>query len=141
MLTDETLIESRPDSSIDWRVVSASEAEEKPVSGEPEPLPPVVGSQLAYAISTSGTTGRPKLIGVEHSQASNLLAFATQNLLRPEDVRWVAFLDAPSFDSSISQIFVALSMAGHSFSSQMWPISANRLSLISSPVCKPLRPC
>jgi amino acid adenylation domain-containing protein len=76
------------------------------------PLPRVSGSRLAYAISTSGTTGRPKLIGVEHRQAANLLAFATQKILQPEDVRCVPFIDSPSFDSSISQIFTTLALGG-----------------------------
>ena len=76
------------------------------------PLPRVRGSHLAYAISTSGTTGRPKLIGVEHRQVANLLAFATQKLLQPEDVRCVPFIDSPSFDSSISQIFTTLALGG-----------------------------
>jgi len=74
--------------------------------------PGVRGSQLAYVIPTSGTTGRPKLTGVEHRQASNLLAYATQHLIKPEDFRWVPFIDSPSFDSSISQIFITLALGG-----------------------------
>jgi len=110
LLTDEKLMASLPGTSVPVVVINASEDGAGPASGEP--LPRVGGSQLAYAISTSGTTGRPKLIGVEHRQLGNLLAFASQILLQPEDVRWVAFIDAPSFDSSISQIFNTLSLGG-----------------------------
>ena len=77
-----------------------------------QPLPEVRGSQLAYVIPTSGTTGRSKLIGVEHRQTANLLTYATQSLLRPDDVRCVPFIDSPSFDSSISQIFTTLALGG-----------------------------
>jgi len=75
-------------------------------------LPKVCGSHLAYVMPTSGTTGRPKLICVEHRQTANLLAYARQSLLQPDDVRYVPFIDAPGFDSSISQIFTTLALGG-----------------------------
>ena len=67
---------------------------------------------LAYAIFTSGSTGTPKLVGIEHRNLTNLLAFATEQLFTPADVRCVPFLDGIGFDSSLHQIFVPLALGG-----------------------------
>jgi amino acid adenylation domain-containing protein len=77
------------------------------------PLPDTVSpDQLAYAIFTSGSTGIPKLVGIEHRNITNLLAFATEQLFQPSDMRCVPFVDMISFDSSIHQIFVPLALGG-----------------------------
>jgi amino acid adenylation domain-containing protein len=110
VLTEPALAASLPPSGAPVIFVAADHAETG--DGEHGPLPRVSGSQLAYAIATSGTTGRPKLVGVEHRQVSNLLAFATRELLQAADVRCVPFIDSPSFDSSISQIFTTLALGG-----------------------------
>lgn len=67
---------------------------------------------LAYAIFTSGTSGGPKLVGVEDRQIAHLLHFATRHVLREEDVRWVPFVDAIASDACLLQIFGTLALGG-----------------------------
>lgn len=67
---------------------------------------------LAYAIFTSGTTGTPKLVGVEHRNVSNLLGFATAELFRPADLACVPFTAAIGFDVCVHQIFATLAHGG-----------------------------
>ena len=86
--------------------IGGNDPDARTVGGEVRP------QHLAYAIFTSGSTGRPKLVGVEHGSIANLLAFATEELYRPEDVRCVPFVDLISFDSSLQQIFAPLALGG-----------------------------
>jgi amino acid adenylation domain-containing protein len=69
-------------------------------------------NHLAYAIFTSGTSGIPKLVGVEHRSAANLIAHAVEELLDPADVARVPFIDNVAFDSSVSQMFVTWTHGG-----------------------------
>ena len=78
----------------------------------PAPASTLLPSHLAYAIFTSGSSGLPKLVGVEHSQAVNFVAYATAQVADPEALRWVPFIDSPAFDSCISQIFTTLAHSG-----------------------------
>lgn len=84
------------------------------VLGEPDTRPPVATSprDLAYAILTSGSTGEPKVVGVEHRNVANLLDYATRELLDEEDLRSVPFIDSIGFDSSVQQIFATLTHGG-----------------------------
>jgi amino acid adenylation domain-containing protein len=110
VITDKVLAASLPDSTTPVVVVAADGETPPPVTAGK--LPRVRGSQLAYVISTSGTTGRPKLIGVEHRHAANFLAFTTQKVLRPGDVRFVPVMEAPTFDLSVLQMFSTLALGG-----------------------------
>ncbi|MGJ8640372.1 MAG: AMP-binding protein [Opitutaceae bacterium] len=69
-------------------------------------------SEIAYVIFTSGSTGRPKLVAIEHEQINNLIHFATTQVLKPEYVALVPFIDNISADSCMSQIFGTLSLGG-----------------------------
>ncbi len=69
-------------------------------------------SHLAYAIFTSGTTGTPKLVGIEHRNISSLLAYAATELFDPADWAWVPFTDGVSADSCVHQIFLTLGLGG-----------------------------
>ena len=109
IITSDALVSKLPDSAAP-RVVVDPQDDASPATAAT--LPPVRGTHLAYAISTSGTTGRPKLIGVEHRQIANLLTFATQKLLQLEDVRCVPFTEAPTFDPCVMQIFTTLALGG-----------------------------
>jgi amino acid adenylation domain-containing protein len=84
------------------------------VLGEPDSRPPVSTSprNLAYAILTSGSTGEPKVVGIEHRNVANLLDYATRELLDEEDLKVVPFLDSIGFDSSVQQIFATLAHGG-----------------------------
>ncbi len=77
--------------------------------------PPAVkisGKNLAYAIFTSGTTGIPKLVGVEHRSAANVVCYARKELFEPADLAQVPFIDNVAFDSSVSQLFVTWALGG-----------------------------
>jgi amino acid adenylation domain-containing protein len=79
------------------------------------PLRPAVavqGQQLAYGIFTSGTTGQPKLVGIEHRSAANLVAHAAEELFEPADLARVPFIDNVAFDSCVSQLFVTWALGG-----------------------------
>lgn len=67
---------------------------------------------LAYAIYTSGTSGIPKLVGIEHRSAANLIAHAVEDLLDSAEVARVPFVDNVAFDSSVAQMFVTWSHGG-----------------------------
>lgn len=88
----------------------------EPPSSEPRagygPLSKVTGRNLAYAIFTSGSTGTPKLVGVEHHSVSNLIRHSVHQLLDPEDLELIPFLDSIGFDACVHQIFTPLSIGG-----------------------------
>jgi len=67
---------------------------------------------LAYAMYTSGSTGPPKLIGVEHRGAVNSVAHTTSVVFSPEELAVVPFADSVCFDASVYRIFSALSCGG-----------------------------
>ena len=79
---------------------------------EESPVVDIRGDHLAYGIFTSGTTGIPKLVGVEHRSAANLVEFASDELFESADLARVPFIDNIAFDSSISQIFVTWALGG-----------------------------
>jgi len=63
---------------------------------------------LAYIIFTSGTTGRPKGVMIEHHQVNNLIPAMRQNHgLKTEGER-LLFCTNYVFDPSVEQIFLAL---------------------------------
>lgn len=77
-----------------------------------QPLEASAADALAYAIFTSGSTGTPKLVGIENKQINNLLNFSTTQVLRPEFVSHVPFIDGIGSDASIHQIFGTLALGG-----------------------------
>ena len=72
-------------------------------------------SQLAYVLYTSGSTGKPKGVQITHLSAT--CSIAANAFTRPLSTnpaapsRWFQFA-APTFDPSIMEIFVTLSMGG-----------------------------
>jgi amino acid adenylation domain-containing protein len=67
---------------------------------------------LAYAMYTSGSTGPPKLIGVEHRGAVNAVAHTTSVVFSPGELAVIPFADSICFDASVYRIFSALSCGG-----------------------------
>jgi hypothetical protein len=104
------------------------------------PDAPVTENHLAYAIFTSGTTGTPKLVGVEHRNISNLLAYAAAELFDPADWAWVPFSDAVSADSCVHQIFFTLAMGAGWCPSRSWGRWRLRRSCRALPGSARLRP-
>lgn len=76
----------------------------------------VVASDLIYMIATSGTTGVPKYVMIEHRNLLNLIASLNHRIYEPvfgkRNLR-IAVVAAFSFDASVKQIYYAL-CKGHS---------------------------
>lgn len=94
-----------------WKIVLAqaeSCADESPEN--PEPLADHLGSTLAYAIYTSGTSGRPKGVLVPHAAIRN----ATQNRtgVFPGPVDAYLMLAPLSFDASGAGVYWTLATGG-----------------------------
>ncbi|GAB4195320.1 MAG: hypothetical protein OHK0022_11980 [Roseiflexaceae bacterium] len=111
VLTQTALAEQLPDQGValcldrDWPRIA--EEPEVPLTG------PEARRSLAYVLYTSGSTGVPKGVMVEHSAVVNLVAGLQERFYRrlSGPVR-VALLAAYVFDASVQQIFSAL-LLGH----------------------------
>lgn len=78
-----------------------------------ENLPASASSEnLAYAMYTSGSTGPPKLVGVEHRSAVNAIAHTTGVVYSPAELAVIPFADSICFDASVYRIFSPLSCGG-----------------------------
>jgi len=67
---------------------------------------------LAYAMYTSGSTGAPKLVGVEHRSAVNAISHTASVVFSPAELAVIPFADSICFDASVYRIFSALSCGG-----------------------------
>ncbi len=67
---------------------------------------------LAYAMYTSGSTGSPKLVGVEHRGAVNAICHTASVVFSPAELSVIPFADSICFDASVYRIFSALSCGG-----------------------------
>ncbi len=67
---------------------------------------------LAYALYTSGSTGHPKLVGVEHRSIVNLIRFATGTFLGPSELALSPFSISICFDPSLTQMFCPWAVGG-----------------------------
>lgn len=74
-------------------------------------LPGRSPSDLAYTIFTSGTTGQPKGVMIEHRNASALLAWARRIYSR-DDLRSVLASTSICFDVSVFELFAPLVTGG-----------------------------
>ena len=72
---------------------------------------PPHSSDLAYIIHTSGSTGVPKGVAIEHRQAVNFIIWAQQAFTRDE-LAGVLFATSLCFDLSVFELFVTLSTGG-----------------------------
>jgi amino acid adenylation domain-containing protein len=66
---------------------------------------------LAYVLYTSGSTGHPKGVGVEHRNVVNLI-FCLRTLVQDEDLKGILFCTSLSFDISVYEIFLPLLFGG-----------------------------
>lgn len=101
MITDNAALAA----SLDVRRVDV----EHPVYPGDNPKPVITGANLAYLMTTSGSTGEPKLVEIPHSALAQLLkgiAQATQ--FRPGD-RFLATTTV-TFDLSIAELLVPLTV-------------------------------
>jgi amino acid adenylation domain-containing protein len=77
-----------------------------PVPGPP-PLHPARPTSLAYLIATSGTTGVPKIVEVEHRSLVNLVMWHQETYAVTERDR-TSLIAAVSFDASVWEIWSSL---------------------------------
>ncbi len=73
--------------------------------------PVTAGSDLAYVLFTSGTTGKPKGVGVTHDNIRALLTSMLAIYRVDETDRWSQFADL-TFDASVHDIFYAWETGG-----------------------------
>jgi amino acid adenylation domain-containing protein len=76
--------------------------------------PPVdlAPDRLAYLVATSGTTGAPKIVEVEHRALANALRHSRDRIYAPGDLDLVPWTDQLAGDASIHQIFAPLGSGG-----------------------------
>ncbi|MEN3951143.1 amino acid adenylation domain-containing protein [Iodidimonas sp. SYSU 1G8] len=67
---------------------------------------------LAYLIATSGTTGEPKIVELEHRAAANTVRHSHDAVYGADDLALVPWIDSPAADASIHQIFAPLGAGG-----------------------------
>ncbi|WP_227012759.1 MULTISPECIES: non-ribosomal peptide synthetase [unclassified Pseudonocardia] len=81
--------------------------------GDGPPLPPYDPDRLAYVIFTSGTTGRPKPVGVPHRGLADLVLLSEGTFGATPDDRVLQFAST-SFDVAFFQTVIALASGGTS---------------------------
>src|SRR5204862_3210777 len=94
------------------KVICVPPLKHLPTSDLPAPPPArVTSSNLAYVIHTSGSTGVPKGVAIEHRNAVNLIDWA-HRAFSPEELHGVLFSTSLCFDLSVFEMFVPLSCGG-----------------------------
>ena len=111
LVTQTSLVEkfATPDAPI---VCIDAECEAISCCSHGNPDSCVSPANLAYGLYTSGSTGEPKLIGIEHCSVVNVLRYTTQSLFSPDDLAVVPFAEAITFDPSVYRMFSVLSAGG-----------------------------
>jgi natural product biosynthesis luciferase-like monooxygenase protein len=109
LLTDTSLVASRPapaDSSVTVVELDAAEGD---LLGRPPERPSVASSpeQLAYCIYTSGSTGLPKGVLVEHRNAVNFFVGMDERVPHELPATWFA-VTSLSFDISVLELLYTL---------------------------------
>jgi UDP-N-acetylmuramate--L-alanine ligase len=90
-----------------WALIEQASAVQPVSRAEPD--------DLAYGILTSGTTGEPKLVGVEHQSAAGLIRYSSEEMFDAQDLAIVPFIDSISFDACVHQIFATFALGGSLF--------------------------
>lgn len=67
---------------------------------------------LAYAVFTSGSTGLPRLVGVEHRNVVSYFDQCLDRIFRAEDYRLLPVTASISFDAIVHQVFCTLAFGG-----------------------------
>lgn len=97
----------------DWLAIDDPDDDHHPTDGDPSEEFPALpgGERLAYVLFTSGSTGAPKGVEVEHRSLVNLLEAARDLLSFGPDDRYLAE-STIGFDISLAELFVPLITGG-----------------------------
>jgi amino acid adenylation domain-containing protein/FkbH-like protein len=82
-----------------------------PLDDIPEPAPVSAAQDLAYVLYTSGSTGQPKGVAVEHRSAVAFVSWARE-VFEPQEIAGVLAATSICFDLSVFELFVPLSCGG-----------------------------
>jgi amino acid adenylation domain-containing protein/thioester reductase-like protein len=83
----------------------------EPLSSRADAPTPPAHTDLAYVIPTSGTTGAPKLVAVEHGALAHHTAAAAQRYGFREDQRFLHYIPL-NFDATLLELASALACGG-----------------------------
>lgn len=83
------------------------DADYEPQLGSDRPPLPTQSDSLAYAIATSGTTGTPKIVLLEHASLANYVAAAIEEFALTTDDRVLQFASL-AFDTAAEEIWPTL---------------------------------
>ena len=75
-----------------------------------EPSPARAGD-LAYVLYTSGSTGQPKAVGIEHRNLVNLISWG-RSVVSDAELRGLLFSTSLNFDLSAFEMFLPLAFGG-----------------------------
>jgi amino acid adenylation domain-containing protein len=72
---------------------------------------PGIPSDLAYVLYTSGSTGSPKAVGIDHRNLINLISWG-RSVITDEELHGVLFSTSLNFDLSAFEMFLPLAFGG-----------------------------
>jgi amino acid adenylation domain-containing protein len=81
-----------------------------PAQTKAEPIP-ARSNDLAHVLYTSGSTGQPKAVGIEHRNLINLISWG-RSVLSDDELSGVLFSTSLNFDLSTFEIFLPLAFGG-----------------------------
>jgi amino acid adenylation domain-containing protein len=131
LITQGTLSELLPSHSASLLDI---DAEWSAILNEPDQNldTPVKADNLAYVLFTSGSTGRSKGVALQHRSAAVFVQWAN-SVFTPEELAGTLFATSISFDLSVFEMFVPLSIGGAVI------IAQNALSLPDIPAANEVR--
>jgi amino acid adenylation domain-containing protein len=104
VITDSVIANRLPADLARLLMDRLPEAADAVGAGPPDPARP---DDLAYLIATSGSTGQPKIVMIEHRSLGNVVAWRRRRCdLGPSDR--VAQIASPGFDPSVTDIWPTL---------------------------------
>ncbi len=130
VITERCLVDTLP--TDDLYVLLLDEMEKEYLAAETQnPEREVKAKNLAYVLYTSGSTGQPKGVAIEHRSVVALLHWA-QGVFSADELAGVLASTSNCFDLSIFEIFLPLSCGGTVIMAQ------NALALPTLPVYPPV---
>ena len=110
VLTQKSLANDLPDFP-GKRICLDSDRDAISQGPEENPVTAVEPQNLAYVLFTSGTTGRPKGVAIEHRSAATFVHWAN-SVFTPQELAGVLLSTSICFDLSVFEIFVTWSAGG-----------------------------